>query len=106
MNPPASLQNILFHSESTGVSLKTVQRILLQQDVCRMHTSSPKPTLIDENKLSMMELAFLFIDQNDTSKFEHMEDLIHVDRKWFYLTKDGTQVVSDEDHVPMCGDKV
>ena len=51
-----------------------------------------------------------------------MEDLIHIDEKWFYLTKDGqcfiiaadeaepyrhvqTQVISDEDPVPMCGGK-
>ena len=51
--------------------------------------SSLKPTLTDENKVSRMELALLFIDKNDTSKFEHMEDLIHIDEKWFYLTKDG-----------------
>ena len=42
-----------------------------------------------ENKVSRMELALLFIDKNDTSKFEHMADLIHIDKKWFYLTKDG-----------------
>ena len=72
-----------------GVSLNTVQQMLLEQDVCRIHTSSLKPTLTDENKVSRMELALSFIDKNDTSKFEHMEDLIHVDEKWFYLTKDG-----------------
>ena len=63
--------------------------MLLQQDVCHVHMSSVKPTLTDENKVSRMELALLFIDKNDTSKFEHMEDLIHIDKKWFYLTKDG-----------------
>ena len=102
-----------------GVSLNTVQRMLLQRDVCCIHTFTLKPTLTDENKVSTMELALSFININDTSKFEHMEDLIHVDEKWFYLTKDGqcfvivseeaepyrhftTQVVSDDDHVPMC----
>ena len=40
-----------------------------------------------------MELALSFIDKNDTSKFEHMEDLIHVDEKWFYLTKDGQRFI-------------
>ena len=52
-----------------------------------------------------------------------MEDLIHIDEKWF-LSHEGwtmlyhcgrqgwnlqacsTQVVSDEDHFPMCGGKV
>ena len=72
-----------------GVSLNTVQQMLLQWDVCRIHTSSLKPTLTDENKVSRMELALLFIDKNNTSQFKHMEDLIHIDEKWFYLTKDG-----------------
>ena len=75
--------------KAMGVSLNTVQRILLQQDVCCIHTSSLKPTLTEENKVSRMELALSFINRNDTSKFEHMEDLIHVDKKWFYLTKNG-----------------
>ena len=55
--------------------------MLLQQDVCRIHTSSLKPTLTDENKVSRMELALLFID-----------------KKWFYLTKDGQRflIAADE----------
>ena len=63
--------------------------MLFQQDVCHVHTFSLKPTLSDENKVSRMELALSFIDKNDTSKFEHMEDLIHIDEKWLYLMKDG-----------------
>ena len=80
-------------AKAMGVSLNTVQRMLLQQDVCHVHTSSLKPTLMDENKVSRMELALSFIDKNDTSKFEHMEDLIHIDKKWFYLTKDGQRFI-------------
>ena len=72
--------------------------MLLQQDVCRLHTSSLKPTLTDENKVSRMELALSFTDKNNTSKFEHMEDLIHIDEIWFYLTKDGQHfiIMADE----------
>ena len=79
-----------YHStaKALGVSLNTVQRMLLQQDVCRVHTSSLKPTLTDENKVSRMELALSFIDKNNPNKFKHMEDLIHIDKKWFYLMKD------------------
>ena len=39
--------------------------------------------------MSRMELALSFVDENNTSKFENMEDLIHIDKKWFYLMKDG-----------------
>ena len=89
-----------YHStaKAMGVSLNTVQRMLLQSDVCRVHTSSLKPTLTDGNKVSRTELALSFINKNNTNKFEHMEDLIHIDEKWFYLTKDGQRfiIVADE----------
>ena len=72
-----------YHStvKAMGVSLNTVQRMLLHRDVCHIHTSSLKPTLMDENKVSRMELALSFINKNNTSKFEHMEDLVHVGEK-------------------------
>ena len=76
-------------AKAMGVSLNTVQRMLLHKDVCRVHTSSLKPTLTEENKMSRMELALSFVDKNNTSKFENMEDLIHIDEKWFYLLKEG-----------------
>ena len=86
-------------AKAMGVSLNTVQRMLLQKDVCRVHTSSLKPTLTEENKMSRMELALSFVDKNNTSKFENMEDLIHIDEKWFYLTKDGQRFIIAADEV-------
>ena len=49
--------------------------------------------------MSRMELALSFVDKNNPSKFENMEDLIHVDKKWFYLTKDGQRfiIAADEE---------
>ena len=86
-------------AKAMEVALSTVQRMLLHQDVCRVHTSSLKPTLTEENKISRMELALSFVDKNNTSKFENMEDLIHIDKKWFYLTKDGQRfiIAADEE---------
>ena len=47
--------------------------------------------------MSRMELALSFIDNNNRSKFENMEDLIHIDEKWFYLTKDGQRFIMAAD---------
>ena len=82
-------------AKAMGVSLNTVQQMLLQKDVCCVHTSSLKPTLTEENKMSRMELALSFIDKNNTSKFENMD----IDEKWFYLTKDGQRfiIAADEE---------
>ena len=91
--PPHRRKTYHSTAKALGVSLNTVQQMLLQQDVCHIHMSSLKPTLTDENKVSRMELALLFIDKNDTSKFEHMEDLIYINEKWFYLTKDGQRFI-------------
>ena len=84
-------------AKAMGVALSTVQGMLLHRDVCRVHTSSP--TLTEENKMSRMELALSFMDKNNTSKFKTMEDLIHIDEKWFYLTKDGQHfiIAADEE---------
>ena len=80
-----------YHSTAIamGVALSTVQRKLLHRDVCHVHTSTLKPTLTEENKMSRMELALSLVHRNNTSKFENMEDLIPIDEKWFYLTEDG-----------------
>ena len=37
--------------------------------------SSLEPTLTEENKMSRMELEFLFIDENNTSKFENIDTI-------------------------------
>ena len=42
-------------AKAMGAALSTVQRMLLHRDVCRVHTSSLKPTLTEENKISRME---------------------------------------------------
>ena len=47
--------------------------------------------------MSKMELALSFIDKNNTSKFKNMEDLIHIDEKWFYLTKDRQRFIMAAD---------
>ena len=105
-----------YHStaKAMGVSLNTVQRILLQKDVCRVHTSSLKPTLTEENKMSRMELALSFIDKNRGS-YSHRRDMVLSHEGWTALHHCGgrggtlqacsTQVLLDEDHVPMCGGK-
>ena len=87
--PRRRRKTYLSTAKAMGVALSTVQQMLLHRDVCRIHMSSLKPTLTEENKMSRIELALSFVDKNNTSKFENMEDLIHIDEKWFYLTKNG-----------------
>ena len=113
-----------YHStaKALGVSLNTVQQMLLQQDVCHVHTSSLKPTLTDENKVSRMELALSLINKNNTTNSRAWRISFTSTRNGFIsqwmdntlslrqmrLNPTGmlsSQAVLDEDHVPMCGGK-
>ena len=51
------------------------------------HTSSLKPFLTEQNKYAQLMYALEMINPSDTTKFQNMYDMIHVDEKWFYLTR-------------------
>ena len=53
--------------------------------------SSLKPFLTDPNKFMQLMYALEMINSNDTTKFQDMYNLIHLDEKWFYLTGTDTQ---------------
>ena len=98
-NPLASSKNISFHSESNGGLIEySATNVVATRCLSHPHVFL-KPPLMDENKISRMELALSFINKNNTSKFENTEDLIHIDEKWFYLMKDGQRfiIAADED---------
>jgi hypothetical protein len=51
------------------------------------HTSALKPELTEANKYDRVMYALSKVDET-TKLFKDMEDEIHVDEKWFYLTRD------------------
>jgi hypothetical protein len=53
----------------------------------RTHTSALKPTLTEFNEIQRVEYALSFVDEA-TMKFKLMYDMIHVDEKWFFISKD------------------
>ncbi|CAA0807020.1 Unknown protein [Striga hermonthica] len=79
----ASLSNAL------GVSYSKLYR-LFKRGVLRRHSSAIKPHLKDENKISRLEFCLSMLDESTTSnepKFKGMYNYVHIDEKWFYLTK-------------------
>ena len=50
-------------------------------------TSSLKLFLTEQNTYAQLMYALEMINPNDTTKFQNMYDMIHVDEKWFYLTR-------------------
>jgi hypothetical protein len=66
----------------------------------RRHSSALKPALTEGNKHERVLWAVSKIDM-DAGRFELMEDEIHVDEKWFYLTQNNASfILLDEEEDP------
>ncbi|KAF0684370.1 hypothetical protein As57867_023573, partial [Aphanomyces stellatus] len=51
----------------------------------RAHSSAVRPLLTDANKYAQLKFALSYV--GETMEFDSMMDVIHLDEKWFYLTK-------------------
>ena len=71
---------------SLGVSKTTVQCWIVDSTI-RVHCNSLKPVLTEENKVARLIMALESCDPNDPSKFLDMMDRVHVDEKWFFLSR-------------------
>ena len=77
-------------SRSLGVSCTTLHRRFKWGEVKR-HTSSLKPLLKPENKISRLKFCISMLDEttleNDRPSFNDMSRIVHIDEKWFDMTK-------------------
>ncbi|KAG2866088.1 hypothetical protein PC113_g3148 [Phytophthora cactorum] len=69
-----------------GVSRNIVRSLVEEGGLSRV-TARIRPTLTAGNKLSRVEHCLTFIDDS-TLEFESMDNVAHVDEKWFYEDKD------------------
>ncbi|XP_074301124.1 uncharacterized protein LOC141632478 [Silene latifolia] len=89
------------------VSQSTVSR-WVKSKVIRSHTNALKPSLTDKNKLARLIfcLSKLYYDEMLSKiMFKDQGNLIHIDEKWFYITKDGqryylSQTEPDQEEEP------
>ena len=74
-------------SAAINVPKSTLHR-KFKQGQLRRHSNAIKPLLTDANKLQRTEFALsMLIPGTNPPKFQEMLDCVHVDEKWFYLTK-------------------
>ena len=71
---------------SLGVSKTMVHRWIVDSTI-RVHSNSLKPVLMEENKVAQLIMALDSCDPQDPMKFLDMMDCIHVDEKWFFLSR-------------------
>ena len=72
---------------SMGVPKTTVHHWIVASMI-RVHCNSLKPILTEENKHAQFEMALSIRDPANLGQYQDMRDRIHVDEKWFFLTKE------------------
>ncbi|OMO51560.1 hypothetical protein COLO4_37623 [Corchorus olitorius] len=82
-------KRITLKALSCSFSESTVQRRVKSGSI-RKHSNAIKPDLTPENKIERMKFSHSMIDKTSIPHdpiFEGMYDVIHIDEKWFYMTK-------------------
>ena len=84
------------------LSTTTIWRMVREENNLRRHTSSVKPTLTNNNKVQRIEFALTKIDNNSRGPlFIDMMNEVHVDEKWFFITKNQeTYIMSPDEDEP------
>lgn len=88
--------NIHSLSATTDVAKSTLHRKVQHGDL-RAHTNSIKPLLSDNNKKVRLQFCLSKIIEGtnfNQPSFDPVFDCIHVDYKWFYLSKQSKVLVS------------
>ncbi|OWZ10991.1 hypothetical protein PHMEG_00016052, partial [Phytophthora megakarya] len=83
---------------AAGISRHLV-RELMKEGVVSRKTTRIRPALTAENKLHRIESALAYIN-DDSMNFETMEDVVHVDEKWFNEDKNKRSYIVFEDETP------
>jgi hypothetical protein len=84
---------------SLGVSVWTVQKAL-KKDIFRPHTNTLKPALQDHHLQARIGFALGMRDENDPTKYREMDEIIHLDEKWFYIDKKTIKIYLGSDEEP------
>ena len=71
-----------------GIPKSTIQ-VMRAQGILKRYKSYLKPTLKDEHRIKRIGYCLSMRDPGDPTKYRDMYDRVHVDEKWFHLTKDG-----------------
>ena len=88
-----------------GVSETAVHHWIVASMI-RVHYNSLKPLLLEENKSARFEMALYFRDPDDPTKYQDMQDWIHVDEKWFFLIGKVPPPSGQEKHKALCKTQV
>ncbi|XP_010462700.1 PREDICTED: uncharacterized protein LOC104743302 [Camelina sativa] len=91
------VQEIPFHKRTTlrslsmglGIAQSTLHRHV-KEGTIRRHTNAIKPSLKDENMKARLKFCVSMLEKDTLihgPKFVDMYNIVHIDEKWFYMTK-------------------
>ncbi|XP_010516452.1 PREDICTED: uncharacterized protein LOC104792102 [Camelina sativa] len=76
-------------AEALGISHSTLYK-RVKEGLLRRHSNALKPHLKEENKVARLRFCLSMLDPNSLNhepKFIDMYNIVHIDEKWFYMTK-------------------
>ncbi|KAF7142618.1 hypothetical protein RHSIM_Rhsim05G0119600 [Rhododendron simsii] len=93
--------NIRSFSEALEVPKSTLHQPIKEGEI-RPHTNPLKPNLSDQNKIARLHFCLSMLEPNSLQTqpmFKAMYNYVHIDEKWFYMTKESERyyVLPDED---------
>lgn len=88
--PKKQRGNIRSTAAALNIGVATAHK-LLKEGILKAHSNAVKPFLTDENKKARLKYCLSMLDSNSVAlgapHFQNMNDHVHVDEKWFYISK-------------------
>jgi hypothetical protein len=88
--PPSQRGTFRSTANAVGLNKSTLYNLVKRKEI-RIHTSTLKPVLTDANKKQRVDFCTRLIDKQ-TMTFSSMMDVIHIDEKWFYISKNTRRI--------------
>jgi transposase len=104
----STLRSLAF---ALGIKSKTTVEKLVKEGILRRHSSTLKPYIKDDNKKDRLRFCLSMLEENNIPHnpiFKSMYNIIHIDEKWFEMTKKSTNyylVADEEDPYRTCRNK-
>jgi hypothetical protein len=97
--PCKSRQSYRALSAKLDIPLSSLHR--LRQTALVRHVSAIKPMLTDEHKVMRVEYALSMRDSKNNNKtYQNLYDMVHVDEKWFWMTREREVYILAHDEEP------
>jgi hypothetical protein len=83
-------------ASALGVSKTKVQK-WVSSGMLRSNTNSLKPFLTEDNKVKRVLFCLEWRNLMDTERYQDLMDIVHLDEKWFYVSRDNEKFILTDD---------